>query len=223
MISSKLLGLSAIGILALGAGLWLGQTYLRPTPAKPTIAGIYLEPPIELEPFTLTQASGEPLTLGDFKGRWNVLFFGFTHCPDVCPTTLQKLAVMDRRLAEQGQDDGIAYWFISVDPRRDTPQRLTEYLAAFSPALRGATGPEVELAKLTSKLGVYFKAEPPDDEHAEHAAHENYMVQHSGAVMVLNPAAEYQAVFTHPDSDTPAVLAADLVELRDYYGRAGAG
>lgn len=198
---------------ALGVGLWLGWTYQRPlSPTSlPEIAGMYLEPSITLEPFQLTQSSNTPLTVNDFKGQWNVLFFGFTHCPDVCPTVLQQMKILDKQLRAQNRAEKVAYWFISVDPQRDTPQRLADYVTFFNPDFRAATGPTEELDKLARKLGVYYNVAPPSN------IHDDYRVEHSGAIMLLNPDGEYQAIFTAPGNAAPAELVADMLDIFDYY------
>ena len=153
------------------------------------------------------------MTVNDFKGQWNLLFFGFTHCPDVCPTALQQMNVMDKQLSAQDWTEKVAYWFISVDPQRDTPQRLADYVSFFNPDFRAATGSTAELDKLARKFGVYYNVEPPSD------THDDYRVEHSGAIMILNPQGEYQAVFTDPDSKTPTELVTDLIELVDFWTR----
>ena len=199
---------------ALASGLWLSWSDLKPLPpTPPEIAGIYIQPPIALDPFQLIQQSGDPLTANDFKGQWNLLFFGFTHCPDVCPTALQQMNVMDQQLKTQKRAEKVSYWFISVDPQRDTPQRLAEYVSFFNADFRAATGPTTELDKLARKFGVYYNVEPPSE------THDDYRVEHSGAIMILNPQGEYQAVFTDPDGNTPAKLATDFIEIVDFWTR----
>ena len=204
-------GFALVLTAALVAGLWISWSYLKPRPlVPPEIAGIYIQPPIVLDPFQLKQHSGDPFTASDFEGQWNLLFFGFTHCPDVCPTALQQMNVMDKYLKAQKRAEKVVYWFISVDPQRDTAQRLAEYVTFFNPDFRAATGPVTELGKLARKFGVYHNVEPPTD------TQDDYRVEHSGAIMIVNPQGQYQAVFTDPDSNTPIELATDLIELIDF-------
>lgn len=204
-----------IAVLALVLGIWFGRALMsRVSPEPPAIAGALIEPPIALPDMILTQHTGEPLTTASFQGRWNLLFFGFASCPDVCPTTLQQLKQAMKTLAARNRDRDVTVWLISVDPERDTPKRLAEYVSFFDPAFRGATGSHAELRKLAQPLGVFYQAEPPKD------GGDYYQVQHSGAIFVLNPAARLQAVFTHPHDMSPAALAEDFDKVRDYFQQA---
>lgn len=142
-------------------------------------------------------------------GRWTVLFFGFTHCPDVCPTTLARLAGVQRRLPEAVRER-VRFMLVSVDPMRDTPARLAEYVSAFGQDFVGATAPLGDLAPLLRELGVsYAYTAQPTDEHAGHDAHAGhadhgtpaYTVTHSETLYVLDPQARLYAVFTDPKDD----------------------
>lgn len=135
--------------------LLLGLVLLRPgapqTQAVRSVGG----PGPEIAEFQLTDQSGAAITKKDVLGKPAVLFFGFTYCPDVCPTTL---ASMTGFLKQLGPDaDRIGAFFVSVDPERDTPEVLASYLAAFDPRIRGLTGAPEEITKLTKSLGIYFK------------------------------------------------------------------
>ena len=140
-------------------------------------------------------------------GAGRSFFFGFTHCPDICPATLQMLSTARRTLA--GDDDSATLpdiLLISVDPDRDTPEILRDYTAHFGDGVSGATGPYTELAKLAGMLGVYFEKEETDSK--------NYNVVHSAHVFVIGPERKYNAVFSAPHSvkafvsDLPIVMAA---------------
>jgi protein SCO1/2 len=109
----------------------------------------------EIASFTLTDQAGAPIGKKDVLGKPAVLFFGFTYCPDVCPTTL---ASMTSYLKQLGPDaDRIGAFFVSVDPERDTPEVLSTYLASFDPRIRGITGSAEEISRLTKSLGIYYK------------------------------------------------------------------
>ena len=215
MIQAKTVFLVLIAAAALGAGVWLGGMLFTPTETKPVeIAGIYLPDSKPIESFTLTQQSGRPFTREDFKGRWTFLYFGYTYCPDVCPMTLLELNKLANQLAAQGVDRDTGFMMISVDPERDTPARLGEYTAHFNPKFTGATGAPEELARLTEQLGVAYFV--PD-----HEPGENYTVDHSSTVVLINPDGRLQAVFTPPHQ--PDVMAADFVKIRDRYRNARPG
>ena len=154
----------------------------------------------------LVDQHGVPVTADTLAGRWTVLFFGFTHCPDVCPTTLARLAGVQRRLPEAIRPK-VRFMLVSVDPMRDTPARLAEYVGQFGQGFVGATAPLGDLAPLLKELGVSYAYTA--QEHAEHAGHAGhadhgtpaYTVTHSETLYVLDPRARLYAVFTDPKDD----------------------
>jgi protein SCO1/2 len=169
-------------------------------------AGTVLNPPRPVEQVKLIDQHGAPITAASLAGRWTVLFFGFTHCPDVCPTTLARLAGVQRRLPEALRPQ-VRFMLVSVDPMRDTPQRLAEYVGQFGQDFVGATAPLGELAPLLKELGVsYAYTAQEHGEHAGHTGHHGhdtpaYTVTHSETLYVLDPQARLYAVFTDPKDD----------------------
>ena len=150
-----------------------------------------LPEPIPLQAFTLLDQNGEAFTRESFAGQWSLVFFGFTNCPDICPITLQQLALARRRMAEEIADarlPGIV--FVSVDPQRDDTEAVGAYAAAFGDGVVGVTGDLAEIDKLTGTLGIYH-ARPATDDGA-------YAVEHSAAVVVINEKSDYYAVFSAP-------------------------
>ena len=171
--------------------------------APPVPASTVLKPPRPVAQMTLTDQHGAPVTAESLAGRWTVLFFGFTHCPDVCPTTLARLAGVQRRLPEAVRPR-VRFMLVSVDPMRDTPERLAEYVGQFGQDFVGATAPLGELAPLLRELGVSYAYTA--EEHGEHAGHAEhgapaYTVTHSETLYVLDPKARLHAVFTDPKDD----------------------
>ena len=155
--------------------------------------------------FTLSDEKGTVFTRDDLRGRWTLLFFGFTSCPDVCPITLQTLAAARRSLQQQGHDELPGILFVSVDPERDTQDAIAEYVANFGDGVKGVRGDIPALKQLTGDLGIFFAREP--------ATGESYDISHSGAVMLINPESELHAVFSSPPSvpalvhDLPIIMA----------------
>jgi len=129
--------------------------------------------------YTLTDHTGRALTAADFDGQWQLVFFGFTHCPDVCPTTLATMArVMDALGPEAAQVTPI---FITVDPARDTPEVMAAYVEAFHPRMVGLTGSQAQVAEATTNFrGWYERIEDAD-------APGGYTVVHSGHIFVMAP------------------------------------
>ena len=189
--------LSAILLaVAVGAGMALVERAAGP----PTLsAGTALPEPRELPAFALVDQAGRPFDGKRLEGRWSLLFTGFTHCPDVCPTTVALMADLNRRVARQD----IQFVFVSVDPERDTPEAVARYLAHFDPALVGATGARTEMERLTAGLGLGQVRNP--------GAGEEYTVDHSTAFVLIDPDARLAGYFSAPH-DREA-LAADLSRL----------
>lgn len=201
----KMLLVLAAGVLAFGLGLWLnfGLTPERIEP--PTISGILLTPPRSVEDFTLIGQDGQPFDKERWRGKWTFLYFGYTFCPDICPLTLLELNKMQKILEKENLDQNNAYLLISVDPKRDTPERLGKYTAYFNPKFQGATGAPEQLAGLAKQFGVYYKV--PDTQE------ENYTVDHSSTVTLIDPQVRLRAVFTQ---DNPEIMAADFRKILEY-------
>lgn len=184
----------AVAIAAgIGAALWLR------TPPLELASGTVLPEPMKIEPFALTDQDGRTLDAAALEGRWTLLFTGFTHCPDICPTTLATLAELDGRLGAAAP----RFLFVSVDPERDTPERIAAYLAHFDPDLVGATGSRDAIESFTRGLGLAQVRNP--------GVGDEYTVDHSAALVLIDPRVRYAGYF-QPPFDTDA-LATDLARL----------
>jgi protein SCO1/2 len=159
---------------------------------------------VPLPAFALVDHRGQSFTPSSLAGHWSLLFFGFTHCPDICPATLYTLSRARDRMTADGENFPDIV-LVSVDPERDTAEVLADYIANFGPGVSGVTGPLDELQKLTSALGVYFARTPSDDR--------NYSVDHSAFVILINDRAELHAVFRPPHKIDNFVT--DLPRLAD--------
>jgi protein SCO1/2 len=190
-----LLSVLLFAALMVGGALWrLGDLHIaRSTQTSTTVGQAAIG-----GPFALTDQNGVRRTDAEFRGKYMLVFFGYTFCPDVCPTTL---AVMDAALDQMGPAaERIVPIFISVDPARDSPQVLKEYLSAFSPRFVGLTGTEEEIAAAAKAYRVYVQA------HKEQGP--NYTVDHSGVVYLMDTSG---AFLTNYSLDVaPGKLASDL-------------
>jgi protein SCO1/2 len=131
------------------------------------------------------------VTDADFAGRWQLVFFGFTYCPDVCPTTL---ATVSAALAELGEDaDQVAPLFVTVDPERDTPAAMAEYLANFDPRIVGLTGSPEQIKAAAKAFRVYYARVDKDDQP------DGYTMDHSAFLYLMGPDGDYAAHFSHQD------------------------
>jgi protein SCO1/2 len=149
-------------------------------------------------PFHLEDQNGKPVTDQDMKGRPFLVFFGFTHCPDVCPTTLFDISQLLRTLGPDADRTGAL--FITVDPERDTPAVLKDYLSNFDPHLRGLTGDPASIAAALKAYRVYAKKVPLQDG--------DYTMDHTAIVYLMDKAGQFVAPFDV--SRPPAAAAADL-------------
>jgi protein SCO1/2 len=204
------LPIALAGVVAVAVGILLGRSFLStttsPEGAAIEIGGIYLTEPRQLEDFALTDQDGQPLGPEGFEGHWSFCFFGYTFCPDVCPTTLGQLGAVAGALAERDTADDTLFWMISVDPARDTPARLKEYVDFFSPQFRGASGESEQIDTLARQMGVYYKLHEPKP------GTDYYLVDHSAAILLINPDGALQAVLTPPH--TPAKILEDFDKIR---------
>jgi protein SCO1/2 len=155
---------------------------------QPAVATIWPTPK-PLPEFSLLDHSGNEFTTENLRGQWSLVFFGFTHCPDICPATLQQLAIARSRLKESGKATPNII-LVSVDPERDTPDVIGDYVSHFGSEVIGVTGDISELTKLTSAGGIFFaKSELPDG---------SYSVDHSAAILLINDDGAIYASFSAP-------------------------
>lgn len=153
--------------------------------------------------YKLTDTSGKTVTAEDTDGNIRLLFFGFTSCPDICPATLQKLARVVNNLPEPARTD-VKIVFVSVDPERDTPERIKSYVEFFGENIIGLTGNEKNLRELSKRYRTTFGYETPDEDG-------NYEVSHSSAVYVFDREGEARLLVRPGQS--PEALAADIKAL----------
>jgi len=203
-----------IGALAVAAGVWLGVNRFDPgagtsPPVAAMQAGTPLPQPKVLSPFTLTDQDARPFGLDDLKGHWTFVSIGFTSCGGVCPTNMATYRAIDRAIGTDGAEQTVNFLFISVDPERDSPEQLGQYVRRFDPGFLGATGSHDQLQPLVRELGlIYGRSE-------EEGGAMGYMVDHSASILLLDPQARLVAVFSWPHEG--AAMTADFAVLRDHY------
>jgi len=200
---------AAAGIL----GFWLSHSMFNAGSANaaPQLrhlqASMLYPQPRPLPDFVLQRSDGSSLTQADWRGHWRLVFFGFTHCPEICPTTLSTLKAVNSKLSELRPESQLKVSFISVDPERDLPEALGKYIAFFDPQFEAATGTDAALQRLARPLQVVYVKE----------AHEpgavDYNVDHSTSIWIINPQGRVAGLMRPPHL-APAILA-DLIELLD--------
>ena len=133
-----------------------------------------------LHQFALTKHDDSPMTNQDLMGKWTLGFVGYTYCPDICPTTLAELNTVYPQLQKLENADKLQVWFLSVDPKRDTPERLNEYINYFNPDFVASTGSHDQLFPLVRSMGMMYALSDSTDA-------PNYLVDHSASIVVINP------------------------------------
>lgn len=152
---------------------------------------VVLQKPREIKQFSLLNQDNEPFGQEDLRGKWSVMFFGFTRCPDICPTAMATMAQTLHELAEKNVPKEVSFYLVSVDPERDTVQRLKEYVSYFSPKFSGVTGTREELSEFALQVGVAFAKVPFDNS-------DGYTIDHSGQLIVFNPRGHFHAFIKMP-------------------------
>lgn len=199
-----------VAALAAALGLLAAQFHFgKPAPAKwPQTQAVRLfDPPRELPAFSLRQSDGTRLVPGELKGHWTLVFLGFTHCPDICPTTLAQMAQAQKQWAAIPESTRPRVLFVSVDPERDTPDRIGEYAHAFHRDTLTATADLPALENFAKSLSMVFAKVAP----ADGAPADQYSVDHSATMAVLDPKGRMSGIL-QPPFDAKAI-AADMAAL----------
>jgi len=190
--------LTVLALLAFGAlitGIFVSQHLSTLKKIDPNLLhGTLLDKPREVNQFSLTGTDSLPFTNASLQGQWTLVFFGFTQCGYLCPTTMAELAKMYRLLEDNSVKPLPHIVMVSIDPQRDSLDKLNQYVTAFNPHFYGARGNEEAVNRMTRELGIaYARVALPTVEDPK-----NYDVQHSGALMLFNPKGELSAFFTTP-------------------------
>jgi len=187
------LAAAVVAILAIGAvAAWMR---LGGDESAPTATEVGRE--IVRGRFSLIDETGRAVTEADYDGAWRLVFFGYTYCPDVCPTTLNTIAGV---LARLGADAArVKPLFITVDPARDTPEVLAEYVAAFDRRITGLTGTAEQIAAAARAFGVYY-AKVGNEAGGDDAPSGDYLMDHSAFIYLMDPKGRYLAAFSHDDA-----------------------
>ncbi len=191
-----------VAIVAVVVVGFLALQWLRP----PVLHGTVLQSPDLPTDFTLINAQGEEVHLRDLQGKWTLLYFGYTFCPDVCPTTLADLRSMNVALGDKA--DKVQVVFVSLDPERDTPERMGAYTAAFDPTFIGLTGSLDAVDAAATEFGVFY-------EKHESAGASGYLVDHTSTVSLIDPDGYLRMVIPY------GVPGADIASDLQYFMRRG--
>ena len=163
----------------------------------------------KLEGFSLLDSSEGIFNPEDFKGKWNVLFFGFTFCPDICPVTMSMLSKVELEL-DQKIANQVNFYMVTVDPNRDTPKKLKEYLSGnFSEKFIGLTGELDQIYKFATQVNAPFM--PVAD-----SSDSYYTIDHTGSIVLISPEAKYAGFFRLPHKKEDVVKALTAIVVQNY-------
>ena len=183
-----------LSIIAVVTGLAVGIYFLRPH----TFHGTVIQSPETSYDFTLTSVNGD-VSLSDYRGKVVLIYFGYTFCPDICPATLASVAQALREIGPQADD--VQLIMVSLDPERDTPEKLAEYVGHFYPSFIGITGTKEQLDEVASLYGIFYQK-------ADGSNASGYLIDHTATLLVLDREGYLKLVF--PFGVTPQEIADDL-------------
>ena len=192
---------AVVAIVAVAAGVLSARWWLQSGGGAPPAVetATLLLPPRPLPPLALLDHDNRPFDSQRLRGGWSFLFFGFTSCPDACPVTMSALAQTTKLLADLPESQRPRVVMISVDPERDTPERLAAYVKAFDPGFVGATAAKPVIDELAQRMGVLAAVRPLEGD--------NYTVDHTTSVFLVDPDGALRALFSAPH--TPKLIADD--------------
>lgn len=194
------MGILVSGLVVLAAIIGVLAAMYQDKEPEPTVPGLLWPGPKTLGPFSVIDHDNNPFTLADLRGKWSLLFFGFTHCPDICPVTL---AIMDKTHSRLDQARDVQFVFVTVDPERDTSERMEQYLTSFNPEFVGLGGSAEQIAGLTGQVGLpYFRDKTQDEE--------NYLVDHGASLFMIDPLGRLVGIFSAPH---------DALDVTDRFNR----
>ncbi|MBF0445909.1 MAG: SCO family protein [Magnetococcales bacterium] len=198
-----------VGGIIMSLYLWQNRP-VNPQLLIPTeLKGLMLPEAKPLTPFKLQDQNGDIYDVSRLRDNWTFIFFGYTHCPDVCPTSLSFLAEVFEQLKEQPRGfEHTNATFISVDPKRDTPELLKEYTPYFHEKFLGATGTTKEIDSLTKQVWAHYKISDEVDENGD------YAVDHTAAIFLIDPKGRLFAIFSEQHQKDPKTVAKALSLMR---------
>lgn len=185
----KLYAVIALAIGAILLGLWFGFKSYSVAPTSAASDYTLFTPALDITPFQLTDSNDRPFTNLSLQGHWTLIYFGFTNCQSICPTTMTMLNNVYQILLQQQQNPMPDVVMITVDPDNDTPARMHDYVTSFNAHFQGVTGEKAQIDQLASNLNiVYTKVKTGN----------GYTFDHSGAILLVDPSGRLIALFSPP-------------------------
>ncbi len=206
MTKNKLISIGLFTLLVAGTIIgFFFERELTPLEFQPQLGVSIISPPIALPDVTLTDQEGQPFKIDQLKGRWSLLFFGYTHCPDVCPTTLNNM----NQVAKQLGNSELNYVFVTLDPKRDTPDKLKAHVNHFNPDFIGLSGTTANIDQLAETVGIIYDFDGD-------TSSDKYNVNHYAAILMVDPKGQLRAHILPPHPASKMVNV--ITKIREYYG-----
>lgn len=202
----KLSGL-IIGLIFLGAAAGVFTARYYGSVENPSIQGMFWPDPKQLYPFVTVDDTGARFGLDRLKGRWSFLYFGYTHCADICPLTLSVMNQVYTKLKTEGLAGNVQMLFVTVDPERDTLTRIADFVHKFNPVFTGLGGSMPQIQSLAGQLGVATVKE-------DSSGSDDYQVDHSDALFLVDPKARLISMFSAPEEADAIVTR--FMRIRDF-------
>ncbi len=201
--------LIAVAIVSIAVGVLVSQKLIKtPVPIPENLSATLLDKAKPLHNFELIDHNNKPFNLNSLKGNWSFLFFGYTHCPDVCPLAMQVMRkVWQAAELKTAIASDMQMIFISVDPNRDTPTLLKSYAQYYNPAFIGVTGKANEIDNITKQIGILYSLDKADK-------NGDYAVGHSGQIILIDPQGNMRAVFSPPLN--PKSITRDFIAIKKW-------
>ena len=207
----KLIGLGLAAVL-LVSGVLLALANVDRRPIPEALRTVLVKKPVTLDAVTLIDHHGSAITTDWFTGHWTFVFFGFTHCHDICPATLAQMAAIDKHIVKDyPAAPEVRYLFIGVDPQRDSQEQLKNFVSGFGSNFFGATGDLSRIGALERQFSVFHRTKSANSSG-------DYQVNHSAEMFVVDPAGRIFARFVPPVD--PSVAARQFALLADVYAKA---
>lgn len=201
-----------LAIIALAGGIWLSVSQQQHNTEPPELASAtLLLPARDIADVTLIDQNGEAFGKEQLKGKYSFLFFGYTNCPDICPATLYQFKIISKKLEPFPEIMARTnFILVSIDPQRDTATHLKDYVEYYHPDFIGLTGSEPDIKSFSRQMGVIYERRPVEDA----SSSDRYLVDHSSAILLTNPAGQLQAVFGTPHN--PDRILKDYLAIYQY-------
>ena len=194
MLENRTIKLTVILLVLMIAGALLG-VYLQPFYQQPVsqneMEGVFWPEPKRIGPFTMQDQDNNEFTITQLQGKWSLLFFGYTNCPDVCPITMSVLQQVHDQLQPPNNEEAFQMIFVSVDPQRDTTDKIQSYINFFNPEFIGLGGTLDQLEGLSNQIGIAYIHNLPDEDG-------NYLVEHTSSIFLLDPNARLVSILSPP-------------------------